>query len=314
MLKNKKEISKLVSYWLRHNPADADLFVDDFGWVNMADLLNSLKLRGHEFSSEDLLKLNLGFDKVRWEIDLEKNKIRATHGHSFRVLLNEKIETPPQILYHGSFISSFGSILIDGLKPMNRQFVHLSSNVETALEVAKRHGRPMIITVDSESFNKDGGIFYKTSENVWLTSMVPPGYLAFEPWQTVNAEEKSSLLNELKREISHTHLLSSKVNTLELVLRRYDLDDCLFIDSKSSRVYVVHLTWSRLKEERKEFPQTIPYDSFGEWANDAFITNQMDWFSFDFSLSERLRGSVSSEQADRMHDELRQMRREWERD
>jgi putative RNA 2'-phosphotransferase len=177
MSTNNQEISKLISYWLRHNPADANLFADDFGWVGLTDLLNAIKEKGVDFKVDQLQKLNLSFDKIRWEFDIPGNRIRATHGHSYPVVLSEKAEIPPKVLYHGTAVSNIDNILKHGLKPMKRQFVHLSSSVETAFEVGKRHGKPIVVEIDITALLQQGTIFYKTSDNVWLTSEIPSQYL-----------------------------------------------------------------------------------------------------------------------------------------
>lgn len=279
MASKKEEISKLISYWLRHNPADANLVADEFGWVILTGISSALKTKGHEISNEYILELNLSFDKIRWEIDLENDKIRATHGHSFSVLLDEKIEKPPKILYHGTAISNLESIILNGLKPIKRQFVHLSTNIETAIEVGKRHGKPVIICVDAESLELLGFSFYKTSDDIWLTSEIQPIHLDIEPWHSVNFQEKNSLLNELKIEISNNHILFDKINNLELIMRRYDRDDCLFKDYKTGRVYLVHLTWSMFKEPDPHYPRTNTYESIMEWITQDLYNDQIEWYN-----------------------------------
>lgn len=175
-----KRISKQISYWLRHNPGDAGLTVDDFGWASIEQLLKALHSRNLEASLPDLLRLTNSFDKVRWEIDEAGGRIRATHGHSFPVLLEDKEKTPPATLYHGTAVKSIPVITEQGLMPMSRQFVHLSETIETALNVGARHGKPILIEVDAGRLANEGWKFYQTSDNVWLTSAIPAEYLVFK--------------------------------------------------------------------------------------------------------------------------------------
>lgn len=121
-----QKASKLVSYWLRHNPSDAGLTIDECGWASVTTLLAALRGRGYEITPAGLQALNAQADKVRWEIDLAADRIRATHGHSFPVLLDDKAKAPPTILYHGTALKSLESIAAQGLRPMRRQFVHLA--------------------------------------------------------------------------------------------------------------------------------------------------------------------------------------------
>src|SRR5688572_22884262 len=155
MKSSSQHTSKLISYWLRHGPEEAGLIVDDFGWVPVEDLLHALNSKNLQIDLKTLHELNQSFDKVRWEFDESGNKIRATHGHSFPVLLEDKVQLPPEELYHGTSVNSVLEIAEKGLLAMKRHLVHLSETVETALTVGKRHGKPIIIEIDTEQLVKD---------------------------------------------------------------------------------------------------------------------------------------------------------------
>ncbi len=60
---------------------------------------------------------------------------------------------------------------------MSRLHVHLSDNKETALQVGKRHGMPMILTIDALKMYRDGYKFYLSKNNVFLTEFVPSEYI-----------------------------------------------------------------------------------------------------------------------------------------
>gem|GEM_PF-6079307 len=49
-MKHDLNISKLISYWLRHKPSEVGLEVDEFGWVNLNGLV-----AGHDFYKFKLL-------------------------------------------------------------------------------------------------------------------------------------------------------------------------------------------------------------------------------------------------------------------
>ena len=276
---NKENTSKLISYWLRHNPSDANLTVDEFGWASLNDLLDALKLRGHELTYPDIHELNQSFDKVRWEFDETLDTIRATHGHSIPIVLEDMNTDPPAILFHGTSSKKLGDILNIGLLPMQRQFVHLSATIESAVEVGKRHGKPILIEIDTFALIKDGGKFYQTTNNVWLAPKVPVEYLSFVPWQVVTEEEKGGLLRQLNSELTKKHILYDKVGNLELILRRHDCDDALFIDKTTRHVYSVHLTWQG-KQYFPNCPFTEQYNSLIDWAEDELIETQKDCYNF----------------------------------
>lgn len=179
-MKDTKQTSKLISYWLRHHPEDGNLSIDDFGWASVDELIKALATKGHVFTHAEIVELSKSFDKVRWEFSDDGSKIRATHGHSIEVILDEKAVKPPALLYHGTSSNKLDAISKNGLLAMQRQFVHLSTDREVAVSVGKRHGKPLLIEIDAAALSADGWVFYQTSENVWLTTNIPVKYLKIE--------------------------------------------------------------------------------------------------------------------------------------
>ncbi|TFF36280.1 RNA 2'-phosphotransferase [Mucilaginibacter psychrotolerans] len=274
-MKKESEISRLTSYWLRHKPTDGNLAIDELGWVEIGELLDALTRRGHVVSTDELFILSTSFDKIRWEFDGSKKKIRATHGHSIPVTI-EKTATPPSVLYHGTALKSLKAIIDGGLKAMNRQFVHLSSQYDAALVVGQRHGKALVLEVDAEGLHQDGCTFYQTSDNVWLINEVPAKYLQFGPWYSTSPDEPE-LVNELKREVGQGHLLFGKTENLKAIMRRVDRDDCLFIDKQSQEIYEVHLTWSKGIESDARLPSITYHKNLDDWLATGFLEDYRDF-------------------------------------
>lgn len=65
----------------------------------------------------------------------------------------------------------------NGLIKKERNYVHLSKDIETASVVGKRHGDLVILEVDSESMFNDGIKFYLSKNNVWLCDYVKVEYI-----------------------------------------------------------------------------------------------------------------------------------------
>ncbi|MBR3328872.1 MAG: RNA 2'-phosphotransferase, partial [Atopobiaceae bacterium] len=110
---------------------------------------------------------------------VEDGRIRARYGHS--IALDEAYvpAIPPAVLYHGTSQRFLDSILADGLLPMDRQVVHLSTDVETAYLVGRRHGgKTVVLAVDAERAAKDGVTFYRGNDSTWLADRVPAAYLS----------------------------------------------------------------------------------------------------------------------------------------
>ncbi len=61
---------------------------------------------------------------------------------------------------------------------MRRQYVHLSVDEATALEVARRKaGRPVILTIQAAEAHAAGVRFYQGNDKVWLADSVPAEFI-----------------------------------------------------------------------------------------------------------------------------------------
>ena len=173
------KLSKEVSYALRHHPEEYNLILDKEGFVEIQQLLSSLnskKTYSKPITEKDLLHIISVSDKQRLEI--KKSKIRALYGHSFDSKIEHKEMVPPDVLYHGTKNKALNSILINGILPMQRQYVHLSEDVENARLVGfRRDDSPVILEVNSKKAFEEGIKFYIGNKKVWLTDKVPPEYI-----------------------------------------------------------------------------------------------------------------------------------------
>jgi putative RNA 2'-phosphotransferase len=118
-----------------------------------------------------------GNDKQRFAFDETGTKIRANQGHSIEVDLELEPQTPPAHLFHGTGAQNRERLEREGLNKMRRHHVHLSPDLETAIKVGSRHGKPLVFLVDTGRMSADGHIFYRSANGVWLTDAVPPSYL-----------------------------------------------------------------------------------------------------------------------------------------
>lgn len=173
------KLSKILSVMLRHNPAAFGLVLDKGGWVNLEDLMAALRRERPRYANitrADIEQLIVTSDKKRYEID--GDRIRAMYGHSVDLEADYEIATPPPLLYHGTSEKALASILTEGLKPMRRQFVHLSADYQTAHIVGKRHGgRTVVLQIDAIQAHADGVVFYRSQDAVWLVAALPPRYI-----------------------------------------------------------------------------------------------------------------------------------------
>ena len=175
--KQNTKTSKFLSLVLRHKPETIQIQLDENGWVSVSELIGKLNKNGKEINFEILKHIVDTNSKKRFAFNEDETKIRASQGHSLLIDLNYEPIKPPNELYHGTSERFLDSIFKSGIEKRNRQHVHLSSDIETALKVGQRHGKPVILEILTEKMNKDGHKFYLSENNVWLTDYVPVEYI-----------------------------------------------------------------------------------------------------------------------------------------
>lgn len=172
------KLSKEVSFALRHAPWEYELELDDLGWVKTAQLIDALQQskKWSNLTEDDLYKMMELSDKKRHEI--ADGKIRAFYGHSTPKHIEKKPMQPPSVLYHGTAKRHISKIMKEGLLPQRRQYVHLSVDKDTALQVGKRHDEnPILLQVDAKQAYDQGVLFYFGNDMVWLADNFPSEYI-----------------------------------------------------------------------------------------------------------------------------------------
>jgi putative RNA 2'-phosphotransferase len=171
-------ISRFLTYLLRHRPKEYPLVFDTRGFVDWRDLVELVEERFYDVTENDIRAVVTDSQKKRFE--LQENKVRATYGHSFPVDLSEETMEPPDNLYYGTARDLAQSMLRNGLKPRDRQYVHLSGSVEEAESVARRHDpAPAVIIVDARGAHGEGIRFHQTGP-LFLVENVPAKFLSLK--------------------------------------------------------------------------------------------------------------------------------------
>ncbi len=172
------DISKFLSFVLRHEPQSIQLDMDEQGWVFVQQLIDNAKaIRGINLDIEKINQVVASCDKQRFKLSEDGSRIKANQGHSITVDLALQPQIPPAILYHGTASRFLATIQAQGLKAMQRHHVHLSSKPETALAVGQRYGKPVLLQIDAAAMQQQGFVFYCSDNQVWLTDAVPVQYI-----------------------------------------------------------------------------------------------------------------------------------------
>jgi putative RNA 2'-phosphotransferase len=178
-----KKLGKTISLALRHQPELFHLSLDEEGWTPLEALFEALSKRRREWiglTESDLRELLRQSEKQRFEI--RDGRIRAFYGHSIETKIHKETTAPPEFLFHGTPPQVAETILHEGLRPMGRQYVHLSVDEKTARIVgARRCRRPTILRVAAEEAYKAGIPFYTGNDGTWLSDPIPPKFIELMP-------------------------------------------------------------------------------------------------------------------------------------
>jgi len=171
-----ERLSRFLTFLLRHKPKDYPLAIDREGFAPWHEVVDMVQERFYDVTEEQIRSLIAGAEKKRFEIRGEK--VRATYGHSFPVDLGGTVAEPPAELYFGATRDLAESMLRGGLKPIDRQYVHLSVSAEEAESVARRHDpSPAILIVDAQAAHAEGIRFYESGP-LFLVEIVPAKFLS----------------------------------------------------------------------------------------------------------------------------------------
>ncbi|RLE53702.1 MAG: RNA 2'-phosphotransferase [Candidatus Methanomethylicota archaeon] len=170
-------LSKLMSAILRHIAKDIGLNVTKDGWVSISEMVSKIKQWKPEnyswVENEHVVAIAEVDAKGRFEVS--GGLIRARYGHTMDVEIPLPEDNEVSVLYHGTSSSNLKDIMEQGIKPMERRKVHLTSSLEEALESARRKGIDVVILeVDARKLRSKGYKTLKAGKHVYVTDYVPP--------------------------------------------------------------------------------------------------------------------------------------------
>lgn len=172
-----ESLGRFISLVLRHHPESIGLTLDEFGYANVSELISQMNRHGKRIDFDTLKNIVETNDKQRYSFNGDYTKVRANQGHSIPVNLLLVERVPPEVLYHGTATRFLDSIMEEGITKQSRQYVHLSKDVETATKVGKRHGKSVVLVLDTLNMYRDGVKFYLSDNGVWLTDYVSSKYI-----------------------------------------------------------------------------------------------------------------------------------------
>ncbi len=173
-----ERLGRFISGALRHFPDDLGLAMNQHGWVDVDVLCDAMRTRYKWSSKEKLFSIIESDEKGRYE--LQGRKIRARYGHSVDVDLDYPENTLPE-LYYGASREEVDILLEKGIRPMKQRYVHLSTSIEKALEVANIHtDDPVMIKINAKEAQENGVVMLSATENIVLSEEIPAEFLSLE--------------------------------------------------------------------------------------------------------------------------------------
>ncbi|CCK72432.1 tRNA 2'-phosphotransferase KNAG_0K00640 [Huiozyma naganishii CBS 8797] len=174
------QISKALSYLLRHGAAKEKLPMDANGYVPVSAVLTHQRLKSHRCSHDDLVRVVECNEKQRFHLRnvAGVEEIAATQGHSLRLAPDESVlqrVTAPldHPLIHGTNMGSLQLILQSGaVKRMRRNHIHLSRGVvgqDTAVVSGMRKNCQVLIYLKVSELVGRMPV-YRSLNDVYLTA------------------------------------------------------------------------------------------------------------------------------------------------
>lgn len=166
------EVSKRLSWLLRHGAGESRLRMDEAGWTPVSGVLAALSI------DRPLLE-TVVVENNKGRLELDGDRVRACQGHSLAGMpvTREALEASwqpyagPGPLWHGTTVAAAESILREGIHAGERSHVHLADGVES--KVGKRAQVAVLLEVSVPALRRSGRGVFTSSNGVVLVRDVP---------------------------------------------------------------------------------------------------------------------------------------------
>jgi len=182
-LMNDRELNSLgriIAGVLRHFPDKLGVMIDGHGWVDISEFVEAIGISRsgfHWLRNHHIEAIALTDPKGRYQID--GGMVRATYGHTIDVNLDDLPLADIDEFFYPVTEEEIDIILEGGLNPIDRKNVHLSGNIEKALEAGKvRTEEPLILKIDGAKAKKDGIKIYHAGKDVYITDRIDAKYIS----------------------------------------------------------------------------------------------------------------------------------------
>lgn len=175
------QLSRFLTWALRHEPREAGLNIDSHGWVDAYDLTTAAQDQYEWVTPRHVAAVVSTDEKGRFEV--AGDRIRATYAHSddLDVTITDvsiSDDSIPNVLYHGTATENVPDIKNSGLEPMSRKRVHLTDSQYVAVNTGERHSDDVtVFTISVPCVESHAETIEQRGDVVYVASRVPPDCL-----------------------------------------------------------------------------------------------------------------------------------------
>jgi putative RNA 2'-phosphotransferase len=174
-------IGRMMALILRHQPDKFNLSMDGRGWIDLEEFVEAIRRARPQYSRwlrknhiEAVVETD---EKGRYQID--GGMIRATYAHSVNVNLDDLPEAQVDTLYFPVSEEELDLVLEAGLRPSDRNMIHLSATPDKAYSAGRVHiADPILLQVDVKASSDAGNFIFRAGKTVYITEAVESAHLS----------------------------------------------------------------------------------------------------------------------------------------
>jgi putative RNA 2'-phosphotransferase len=174
-------IGRMMALILRHQPERFGLSMDGRGWVDLDGFVQAILDARQNYArwlrKQHIVALVETDEKGRYQID--GGMIRATYAHSVNVNLDDLPEAQVDQLYFPVSEEELDLVLESGLRPSDRNMIHLSATPEKAYSAGRVHiADPLLLEIDVKKASDAGNFIFRAGKSVYVTEAVEAEHLS----------------------------------------------------------------------------------------------------------------------------------------
>ena len=174
-------VGRMMAGILRHFPERFGLTMDGRGWVDLDAFVDSIQRSRPNMARwlrrEHIVALVETDEKGRYQID--GGMLRATYAHSIPVNLDDLPEANVDKLYFPVVEEELDLVLENGLRPSDRNMIHLSATPDKAYSAGRVHiADPILLVVDVKAASDAGSFIFRAGKSVYVTESVDAKFLS----------------------------------------------------------------------------------------------------------------------------------------